>query len=75
MSVTVETAAEPKIYTLDDMEVGVLYKSADGEYDTIYTKSLQGSIVWFENKNRIGVGSSIDRYVAAPAGSKVVLSS
>lgn len=79
MSVTLLNQKEPKerTFTSAELQVGVLYKFVDAlgsEYATIYTKSLQGSIVWFE-EGRVGVYNDYNvKFRLAPAGTTVTLS-
>lgn len=59
------------------MEHGVLYKTVEGEFDTIYTKTLSGLVVWFE-PGRVGSAGaheldSAKRYVVAPVGTSITL--
>lgn len=59
---------------LEEMEIGVLYKSATSSaYGTVYMKSMQGQLIWFENTNRIGTITGTTRFVKAPKGTKVVI--
>ena len=46
----------PKLFNFAEMEHGVFYKVYRQNYTTLYTKSLQGDIVWFE-EGRIGTHS------------------
>jgi len=46
----------PKLYNFYEMQSGVLYKVYKTQFETLYTKSLQGDIVWLEN-GRIGTYS------------------
>ena len=77
MSVKVNNVSLPQQkLTARDLQEGVLYKqvSVPGVFDTVYTKSASGVVVWFE-QNRIGV-SDADNYLyeVAPAGTTVTLS-
>lgn len=66
----------PSSLTARDLQVGVLYKqvSVPGNFDTVYTRSLSGSVVWFDN-GKIGTdGDSGYLFELAPAGTTVILS-
>ena len=56
------------------MKVGVLYKLFDSTAETVYTRSLQGNTIWFENGFRVGsYEREGNKYVLAPEGTKVIL--
>ena len=74
--------------TFNEMETGYLYKHADSKASTVYVKTLQGKLVWFEpadsslasHKEATGtrrIGSSDNpfgsKFVKAPLGTEVLL--
>jgi hypothetical protein len=82
MSVTLNAVriAEPEEITFDKMKQGVLYYVLGDyeqykdkiEYRTLFTKSLAGTLVWFENGNRVGqYPADRRRFIEAPAGTEV----
>jgi len=75
IEVTNPKSRSERLYSASELEVGVLYKSALGDYETVFIKTLQGFVVWFENgRERIGSYSGANRsYVRAPEGTKVIL--
>ena len=79
MSIKVENPAknEVTVFSANELHVGVLYKAFDGDYETVYTITNQGHIVWFESRPN-GLGSflaeqSCRKFVLAPSGTKVTL--
>ncbi len=65
-----------KPVNISEMEIGVLYKLAEGHYSTVYIKTFDGKLVWFEPNNRVNTGYLSDnrKYVRAPEGTKVIIS-
>ncbi len=72
--------------TKKDLEPGVLYKALDDEnnlepYDTVYTVTLNGDVIWFENPQESVTGrlnivdASRYRFTKAPAGTSFTPSS
>ena len=66
-----------KIITAEEMECGVFYKLVKSDYQTIYTKSLSGTLVWFE-EGRIGDSGPCKQnthreFIVAPVGTSVHL--
>lgn len=82
MPITVTNPPQLKLYKASQLEKGKLYKirkkddtEDDTFYLTVYTKSVTGHIVWFE-EGRVGVTkpeSVIDDLVLAPEGTEVLL--
>lgn len=71
----------PKTYSASEMQCGLLYKIVTGQgeiskFDTVYTKTVGGEIVWFE-QDRVGLNPAslriTDKFVLAPKGTIVTL--
>ena len=75
MSIKVENPPTPLpgVLTAEQLQVGKLYKAADGSFGTVYTKARNGQVIWFENIDRVGVETADVRFVLAPKGTMVTL--
>jgi hypothetical protein len=65
--------SEPGL-SFSELQENVLYKLKHSPFGTIYLKTVDGSLIWFE-KGRMGNRdtTSLSRFVLAPKGTEVHL--